>query len=143
MGYDKIAEALITCDDKILTLTNLESLEVIAPTDEEVSMVKTYDGDKSLLGNAEKFIDEIQKVKGFLSRIKGIKFCKVNDEMFADLEPKVTDLLGTFKELHSDDRVKDVLEYALAVGNYLNGTTPRGGAWGFKFDNIDKVYYVI
>jgi diaphanous 1 len=35
--------------------------------------------------------------------------------------------------------VKDVLEYALAVGNYLNGTTPRGGAWGFKFENLDKL----
>jgi diaphanous 1 len=139
MGYDKIAEALITCDDKILTLTNLESLEIIAPTEEEVATIKGYDGDKTLLGNAEKFIDEISKVKGFLNRIKGIKFSKVNDELFADLEPKVGDLLETLKELPNDTRIKDVLEYALAVGNYLNGTTPRGGAWGFKFENLDKV----
>lgn len=89
MPYEKIAEALIACDDKILTLTNLDSLEIIAPTDEEVGLIKSYDGDKSLLGNSEKFIDEISKAKGFLSRIKGIKFSKVNDEMFADLEPKV------------------------------------------------------
>ena len=139
MGYDKIAEALITIDDKILTLTNLESLEIIAPTDEEVSTIKGYDGDRSLLGNAEKFIDEIHKVKGFLNRIKGMRFSKVNDELFADLEPKVGELLVTFEEIGKDTRVKDVLEYALAVGNYLNGTTPRGGAWGFKFENLDKV----
>jgi len=27
-----------------------------------------------------------------------------------------------------------IMEFALALGNYLNGTTPRGGAWGFKLD---------
>ena len=50
MPFDKLAEALITCDDKVLTLATLESLEVIAPTDEEVGLVKSYEGDKSLLG---------------------------------------------------------------------------------------------
>lgn len=93
MPYEKIAEALIACDDKILTLTNLDSLEIIAPTDEEVGLVKGYDGDKSLLGNSEKFIDEISKAKGFLNRIKGIKFSKINGEMFEDLEPKVIPIL--------------------------------------------------
>ena len=33
------------------------------------------------------------KVKGFLNRIKAIKFSKVNDEMFSDLEPKAEDMV--------------------------------------------------
>jgi hypothetical protein len=49
MGFNLIAEALITCDPKVLTLTILESLEVIAPTDEEVGLLKGYDGDRTLL----------------------------------------------------------------------------------------------
>ena len=93
MPYEKIAEALIACDDKILTLTNLDSLEIIAPTEEEVGLIKSYDGDKTLLGNSERFIDEISKAKGFLSRIKGIKFSKINDELFGDLEPKVYSMI--------------------------------------------------
>lgn len=32
-----------------------------------------------------------------------------------------------------------MLEYVLAVGNYLNGESARGGAWGFKFDNLIKI----
>lgn len=31
------------------------------------------------------------------------------------------------------------MEYSLGVGNYLNGTTNRGGAWGFKLEHIEKL----
>lgn len=55
--FETIAESLITCDFKILTLTNLESLELIAPNEEEAGLLKAYDGDKTLLGNPEKFVD--------------------------------------------------------------------------------------
>ena len=58
-------------------LTTLESLEVIAPTDEEVGLLKGYDGDRNLLANPEKFVDEVKNVKGFIHRIKALKFTKV------------------------------------------------------------------
>lgn len=32
-----------------------------------------------------------------------------------------------------------MLEYVLAVGNYLNGESARGGAWAFKFDSLIKI----
>ena len=89
MPNEKISAAMISCDEKILTLTNLDSLEVIAPNDEENGQLKAYDGDRNLLANPEKFIDEMLKVKGFATRVKALKFLKIHDELFADLEPKV------------------------------------------------------
>jgi hypothetical protein len=68
---------MITCDARILTLTNLESLEVIAPTEEEIGLLKGYDGDRNLLANPEKFVDEMKNVKGFIHRIKALKFSKI------------------------------------------------------------------
>jgi hypothetical protein len=73
-------------------------------------------------------------VKGFIHRIKSLKFTKVQDELFNDLEPKVDKLATTFKELPKNEKIVKIMEYALALGNYLNGTSPRGGAWGFKLD---------
>ncbi len=32
-----------------------------------------------------------------------------------------------------------LLEIILAVGNYLNGTGPRGGAYGFKLEVLTKL----
>lgn len=31
------------------------------------------------------------------------------------------------------------MEYALAAGNYMNGQSVRGGAYGFKFDMMEKL----
>jgi hypothetical protein len=36
--------------------------------------LKAYDGDRNLLANPEKFIDEMLKVKGFSTRVKALKF---------------------------------------------------------------------
>ena len=33
----------------------------------------------------------------------------------------------------------DLFRHILAIGNYINGTSARGGAWGYKFESIDKV----
>ena len=35
--------------------------------------------------------------------------------------------------------LKAVLETALALGNYLNGTSNKGSAWGFKLDSLGKL----
>lgn len=32
-----------------------------------------------------------------------------------------------------------ILEVSLAVGNYLNGTSFKGGAWGFKLDSLERL----
>ena len=32
-----------------------------------------------------------------------------------------------------------MLLYALAVGNYLNGQSPKGGAFGFRIENLKSL----
>ncbi len=43
------------------------------------------------------------------------------------------------RALQDSKNLKKVLEYALAFGNYLNGGTAKGGAYGFKIDTINKL----
>lgn len=43
-----------------------------------------------------------------------------------------------FINLRNDKRVILTLRYSLALGNYLNGETARGGAWGFKLESLEK-----
>ncbi len=44
-----------------------------------------------------------------------------------------------FNWLQNHENLKIILKYALAVGNYLNGLTNRGGASSVKLDMIDKL----
>ena len=39
----------------------------------------------------------------------------------------------------SDPGFLELLKYTLAVGNYVNGQTPKGGAYGFKLDILSKI----
>lgn len=39
----------------------------------------------------------------------------------------------------TDGNIKVMMEYALAAGNYMNGQSARGGAYGFKFDMMEKL----
>ncbi|KAL4510234.1 hypothetical protein ABPG72_010427 [Tetrahymena utriculariae] len=137
-----ISNALVSCDEKILTLNNLQSLNNICPKQEEVDLVTGYiegGGKPEDLANPEKFIFEVKKVKGFGDRIRGLIFLKTHEEMFLDLEPKVSKLKRGIFYLRDNKLIPEMLEYVLAFGNYLNGESARGGAWGFKFDSLIKI----
>ena len=46
---------------------------------------------------------------------------------------------GAIDILLNDDRLVQFLEVVLAVGNYMNGGTNRGGIFGFKLSSILKL----
>lgn len=68
-----------------------------------------------------------------------MKFVCCYQEMFNDFEPKIETLLEGFQTLKKSDKIKAILEYSLAFGNYLNGTSARGGAFAFKLESFEKV----
>jgi len=42
-------------------------------------------------------------------------------------------------QLKNSTKFVKILEIVLAVGNYINGSTGRGGAWGFKLNSLLKM----
>ena len=42
-------------------------------------------------------------------------------------------------QVRSSRALKAVLETTLALGNFLNGSSAKGGAWGFKIDSLNKL----
>lgn len=63
-------------------------------------------------------------------------FASHKDDTYFETEQKIQQLVDGFGSLQNNYRLHHLLEVALAVGNYLNGTTLKGGAWGFKLDSI-------
>jgi hypothetical protein len=51
-------------------------------------------------------------------------------------------LTTAFKSLKANYILHHVLTVALAVGNYLNGTGIKGGAWGFRLDSLESMQEV-
>jgi hypothetical protein len=59
--------------------------------------------------------------------------------LYFELQKKIDDLTKAFDTLKANGKLHCVLETALAVGNHLNGTGLKGGAWGFKLDTIERL----
>lgn len=43
------------------------------------------------------------------------------------------------KKVMQDQPIKTLFLYILAFGNFLNGSTPKGDAYGFKIDFLDRL----
>lgn len=56
-----------------------------------------------------------------------------------DLNTKTKIFLDVFKYTKDDTLLKNMLEWTLAVGNYMNGQSVKGGAYGFKLEMLEKL----
>ncbi|EAY14996.1 Formin Homology 2 Domain containing protein [Trichomonas vaginalis G3] len=117
----------------------LASLKSTIPNDEEYKAVKQYNGDPNLLGTAENFVSEVMKVKLYQSHIEFLDLRMTFDEAFKDVLTPLTTLANGFSQLKTSKKFREFLAYILAIGNFLNGGTSRGGAYGFKFDFFTKI----
>ena len=134
-----IKNALLSMDEQVLTEENLTILTKCMPTPDELQVVSSYDGNTTLLSKTEQFFLVIKTVPRVALRVDlfafKLGFEKINAEHLARIqvcEQALTALQGS-------KGLKRVLEVVLALGNYLNGGTKKGGAYGFKISTLAKL----
>ena len=98
-----------------------------------------YDGPRELLGKAEQFFLAIASVPRYTIRTKCLITRASYAERALELGGKIEDVAAAVKEVRTSKALKTVLQHALAIGNYLNGGTNKGAAWGFKIDSLNKL----
>ena len=59
MPYAAIRKALLDVDDVLLSVENLRSIRQYCPINDEVDQLLQYNGDRNLLGEAEKYFLEV------------------------------------------------------------------------------------
>lgn len=122
-----------------MTAENVMALRRIAPTSEDISTMAQYDGDPALLGKVEQFYLEIMSIPDFAKRLD----CWIYKLRFETAKDSLSATIDTVE--HATTQVKDstklkrLLEVVLAIGNFLNGGTSRGGLYGFKLDALSKL----
>ena len=136
---DKIAAALLAGDSNVLSADSLTSLMTILPSAEEVELVQGHDGPTAQLGKCEQFFLAIASVPRYTIRTKCMLTAANFPERAHELKSKVEDVAAAVKEVRASKALKETIEFALAIGNYLNGGTNKGAAWGFKIDSLNKL----
>lgn len=140
MPPSEIKKAILNVDTDLVNSETLNVLIQTAPTLEEQDLLKNYTGDEQLLGNLEKFFLEMMSIPRYTQRIKCIRFHLSFEDRVLETQTQLDILSAATDELTESRNFRKVLEHILAIGNYLNGGTPRGAAYGFKLDTLTKLH---
>ncbi|XP_034943897.1 FH2 domain-containing protein 1 [Chelonus insularis] len=117
----------------------LRGLLKILPEVDELEMLKSFDGDKSKLGNAEKFFLQLIQVPNYKLRIE----CMLLKEEFAAnmsyLEPSISSMILAGEDLMTNKPLQEVLYMVVVAGNFLNSGGYAGNAAGVKLSSLQKL----
>jgi len=136
--YPDIAAAIKQLRN-IFTDDQLSAIRTNQPTPEEIAQVKAYDGEYELLGNPEKFVLALSTVDELSLHISFMFLMKTFSDKIKDIKNPLSSILKTLEQIKDSKSLKKVLTYVLAIGNYLNGGTSRGGAYGFKINLLGEM----
>uniref|UniRef100_A0AAV1UQK8 Uncharacterized protein n=1 Tax=Peronospora matthiolae TaxID=2874970 RepID=A0AAV1UQK8_9STRA len=140
LSSEDIKRAIYALDGEKLGSEVLNVLISISPTLEEIDMLKNYDGDATLLGNVENFFLDLLTIPRYTQRIKCFRYKVQFESRILETQAQLDTLVAATDQVAESDKFRRVLEHILAIGNYLNGSTPRGGAYGFKLDTLTKLH---
>ncbi|KAL4144941.1 hypothetical protein PRNP1_012615 [Phytophthora ramorum] len=136
LSYSEIAEAVTRFDLSGLTVEQLIGINEFLPTSEEAALVSGYTGDKGMLGEAEKFILEIAKVKRYAPRMECLVYKLSFSSRSAELAASLSHLQKAAEEVKGSRLLKILLAMVLKLGNSLNGSGEDNGIKGFTVDSL-------
>uniref|UniRef100_A0A0B7ACP5 FH2 domain-containing protein n=1 Tax=Arion vulgaris TaxID=1028688 RepID=A0A0B7ACP5_9EUPU len=117
----------------------LRGLHKILPDKDEIEMIKNYDGDRSKLGNAEKFFSVLSELPGYKIRIEGMLLKDDFRTAIDSLKPNVEVVIRACNKLLEDTSLKGFLRFVLHAGNFINAGGYAGNALGFKVSSLNKL----
>ena len=134
-----LRKAILTLDPVVLTPDMVRALQMAIPQPEEVEVLNAFSGDRALLGPVEVFMFEMLSIPHLGQRLQAIETKLRFEAELLELEESIQIVADATEEVKNSDAFVKVLEVILAIGNYLNGGTSRGGAYGFQLDAILKL----
>lgn len=138
MEFDSIKDAIVKMDDDAIG-SKLNVLKAIAPTDEELEMVTTYDGDTQFLAEPDKFFLKVSDVDSLRARIDTWAFKLRFEQEMSILRPDVESILLAIKELKDGKRFHTLLAIVLRLSNFLNANSRLKNTYGFRVSTLLKL----
>ncbi|XP_055915666.1 formin-J [Eupeodes corollae] len=117
----------------------LRGLLKILPELDEFEILKSFNGDKNRLGNAEKFLLQLLEVPNYKLRIESMLIKEEFKENFVYLEDYINSMIAAGKALMNNEMLQEVLYLIVLAGNFLNSGGYAGNAAGVKLSSLQKI----
>ncbi|KAG1708363.1 hypothetical protein DVH05_025041 [Phytophthora capsici] len=139
MSNAALRVAIMKMDSEVLTLDRVQGLIKILPTEEEIAAVSGFSGDPTTLNGAELVLKELITVPRLKQRLSALETKHQFPALVRDLQTKVNKIRVASNEIAQSSELKTMLLVILQVGNKMNAGTARGGAKGFRLNDLTKL----
>ncbi|XP_034102764.1 formin-J [Drosophila albomicans] len=117
----------------------LRGLLNILPVRDELELLQSFNGDRTRLGTAEKFLLQLLEVPNYKLRIKGMLLKEEFPANVACLEPCINAMLYAGDDLLNCKALQELLYLLVVTGNFLNSGGYAGNAAGVKLSSLQKL----
>lgn len=147
--YEDIRDAILEVNDAILDDEMVRILVSNAPTQEEIEIVKGYDGDLNALDDVDRFFKVLSSIPCLNERLSCIKVYHQFSSSIEDLRNQIDRFKVAIEKCVRSENLSHLMELILAIGNFLNGTiksfnssiekSNRRGYYGFLLSYLPKL----
>ncbi|XP_072771935.1 delphilin isoform X4 [Nerophis lumbriciformis] len=136
----ELRQVLMNMTSDRLEPPHIKQLLLYAPDAEEVKKYKEYSDHPGKLSEPDQFVLQMLSVPEYKTRLESLHFK-------CSLQEKTDELRGAYEcickassELKSSKKLAKILEFVLAMGNYLNNSQPKTSkTTGFKINFLTEL----
>uniref|UniRef100_A0A8C4L696 Formin like 3 n=1 Tax=Equus asinus asinus TaxID=83772 RepID=A0A8C4L696_EQUAS len=136
---EEICRAIHMFDLQTLPVDFVECLMRFLPTEAEVKLLRQYERERQPLDELaaeDRFMLLFSKVERLTQRMAGMAFLGNFQDNLQMLTPQLNAIIAASASVKSSQKLKQMLEIILALGNYMN-SSKRGAVYGFKLQSLD------
>ncbi|XP_049600554.1 delphilin isoform X1 [Syngnathus scovelli] len=136
----ELRQVLLSMNSDRLQPSHIKQLLLYAPDANEVKKYQDYSEDPGKLSEPDQFVLQMLSVPEYKTRLESLLFK-------CSLQEKTEELRGAYEcinkassELRSSKKLAKILEFVLAMGNYLNSSQPKSNkTTGFKINFLTEL----
>ncbi|KAI0244198.1 hypothetical protein L0F63_007271 [Massospora cicadina] len=138
-SIQQLHDAIITVDESVLTENMVNQFIAYISPPEEIAVLEAYTDDFDKLAGPEQFLTVMNRIYRYEARLTTISFKFNFMDTFNYLDKSISNVIEASTVLSQSENIPQLFQIILVVGNFMNGSGFRGGAYGFKVHTLTKL----
>ncbi|NXC73669.1 GRD2I protein, partial [Anhinga anhinga] len=141
LSHIELRQILMTMETDRLEPSHIKQLLLYAPDGEEVQRFQSYKENPGKLSEPDQFVLQMLSVPEYKIRLRSLHFKTTLQEKTEEIKASYECICKASLELKSSKKLAKILEFVLAMGNYLNNGQPKTGSktTGFKINFLTEL----
>eukprot|EP00727_Mastigamoeba_balamuthi_P002469 m51a1_g12219 hypothetical protein (1420) ;mRNA; r:26728-32971 len=135
----ELVSAVWSLDSNTLGPVFITNFVKCVPSSEEAEMLKEHADERAALDRPEQFLLDLSEVPRLQQRAESLLFQMQFGPKLAETAPGCEALLSACSQVRESKKFLRVLEVVLALGNFINAGSVRGGLYGYRLESLTQL----